>query len=111
MILHIQARPDANPVIYTGTPEEIKKRLEQFKRKAEKEVYAPFCVRYDVQVWTGGSEYYLRSSQWGKWYIYQRGKYCPATVCPGYEYFGHALRRYTEIIKAEKEVKSCEEDH
>ena len=104
MILHIQARPDANPVIYTGSAADIEKRLQQFKRRYYNTGRAPFCVMYDVQVWEGGSHYYIRLQSWGKWQIMERGKYCDSAIGPGYEYFGHAFRRFLNILEAEKEV-------
>lgn len=103
MYLHIRLRPDGNGTIYTGTPEELKKRFAAIRRHWNDHNRAPFETSHHVEVVETGSRYYVQGSEWGKYYICEHGKYCDQVTRHSYESFACAVNRLCRLVAAESE--------
>ncbi len=105
MILHIRLKPDGNGDVFTGTPDEVKKQFDAWKRKVDRSGVSPnFHHTYEIIVFQAGSNYgMINDAHSQTWDIYQKK---PRGVCLGkYRTFGTCLNRLLKLIANEQRVE------
>lgn len=106
MYLHIRLRPDGNGTIYTGTPEELKKRYAAIRRRWNDYNPVPFETSHSVEVAETGSRYYIHVSERGqyKYHVCQHGEWYELSCLYCYESFAAAVNRLCKLMAAETET-------
>ena len=101
MYMHIRLRPVGNGFVLIGTPDELKAQFAVVCRNWYKSEAVPFEAAHSVEVRETGSRYYIQSSEWGEYYIMERGKFCDTFTPYSYESFALAVNRLCKLLAAD----------
>ena len=101
MLLHVRIRPDGNGSIYTGTPEELKKRFTALRRSWEHSENTPFIETHRIEVMQTGSGYYMMNDGGGLFSICKKGKHSAYYIGHSYSSFSGAINKLQKLIESE----------